>query len=147
MTTTNLTVGGTAKMPNTKAGKTFVLENVIDFSINTMAQNDIAQLLNIPAKTLVQAVQWEVERVEGAARNFAIGDGADDDGFITTTTANTLASGCSGLTLTEATPNTVTGYSNGKYYSAADTIDLKAVTSGGLTTGKIRIKAVCVELN
>lgn len=120
-----------------------VWENVVDFSkISTaLAQNDVVEALSIPAGTFVQGVQWEVETVEGASRNFAVGDGTTTNGWITTTTANSLASGCSLLALTEGTPNTVTGYSAGKYYSAADTIDLLAVTSGGLTTCKIRIKA------
>lgn len=120
-----------------------VYENVIDFSklATAAAQNDVVEALSIPAGTLVQGVQWEVEGVEGAARNFAIGDGDDTDGYVTTTTANTAATGCSGLALTEGTPNTITGYSGGKYYSAADTIDILAVTSGGLTTAKIRVKA------
>jgi hypothetical protein len=38
--------------------------------------------------------------------------------------ANAVASYATSLVLTEAAPNTVTGYSNGKYYSAADTIDV-----------------------
>lgn len=116
------------------------MEVVFDATKQNLAQNDIAQLVNIPAKTLVRRVFWEVETVEGGARNFAIGDGSDTDGFIATTSANSLASGISGLALTEGTPNTITGYSGGKYYSAADTLDLLAVTSGGLTGAKIRIK-------
>lgn len=120
-----------------------VFENVIDFSklATAAAQNDVVPALSIPANTLIQGVAWEVEGVEGASRNFAIGDGDDTDGFVTTTSANTLAKGATALALTEGTPNTVTGYSAGKFYSAADTIDLLAVTSGGLTAAKIRVKA------
>lgn len=124
-----------------------VFENVIDFSklATAAAQNDVVPALNIPANTLIQGVAWEVETVEGAARNFAIGDGDDTDGFVATTSANSLAKGATALALTEGTPNTVTGYSAGKFYSAADTIDLLAVTSGGLTTAKIRVKAFGVS--
>jgi hypothetical protein len=128
-----------------------VYENVIDFSklATAAAQNDVVEALAIPAGTLIQGVQWEVVGAEGASRNFAIGDGSDTDGYVTTTTANTLATGCSALAGVVAggagdpanDPLIVTGYSGGKYYSAADTIDILAVTSGGLTTAKIRVKA------
>lgn len=120
-----------------------VFENVVDCSklSTAAAQNDVIEALAIPAGTLIQGVMWEVETVEGAARNFAIGDGSNTAGFIASTSANSLASGCTALALTEGTPNTVTGYYGGKYYDTADTIDILAVTSGGLTTAKIRVKA------
>lgn len=127
-----------------------------DATKRVLAQNDVIEILDIPAGTLITGVQWEVVTVEGAARNFAIGDGGDTDGFITTTSANTATSGCSalaGIVLGGAgdpanDPLVVTGYSAGKYYSAADTLDLLAVTNGGLTTCKIKIKAfgVCFGL-
>lgn len=120
-----------------------VFEGVLDCSKTAapMVQNDTAEVIAIPAGTFIQGVVWEVETVEGAARNFAIGDGSDTDGFVATTSANSTASGASLLALGEGTPNTITGYSAGKYYAAADTIDVLAVTSGGLTGAKIRIKA------
>lgn len=128
-----------------------VFENVIDFSklATAAAQNDVVPALAIPANTLIQGVAWEVEGVEGASRNFAIGDGDDTDGFVASTSANTLAKGATALAGTVAggaadpanDPLVVTGYSAGKFYSAADTIDLLAVTSGGLTAAKIRVKA------
>ncbi len=127
-------------------GEPKVVRQTLDCSVNNLAQNDIAELIVVPANTYVMLIRWEVETVEGAARNFAIGDGSDTDGYITTTTANTAASGASALALTEAAPNTVTGYSNGKYYSAADTIDLLAVTSGGLDTAKITVSALMVTM-
>lgn len=143
MATYDLTVGG-AVVP-ALAPSSFVLEAEFDATAQNLAQNDIAQLIDIPAKTRVDRVFWEVTVVEGAARNFALGDGSDTDGYITTTTANSLASGTSGLALTEGTPNTITGYSAGKYYDTADTLDLLAVTSGGLTTCTIKVKALCTN--
>lgn len=133
-----------------KMGSTKVLEAEIDFALtaNVMAQNDVAEVIAIPANSLVHAIFWEVTRVEGAARNFAIGDGSDTDGFITTTSANSLADGASAFAATlggtgaAADPVVVTGYSGGKFYTAADTIDVLAVTSGGLTTGKLKVKAL-----
>jgi hypothetical protein len=118
-----------------------VIEGFLDCTKAVLAQNDVAEVLAIPAGTFIQGVVWEVEVVEGAARNFAVGDGSGTSGFIATTSANSLASGCTALALTEGVPNTVTGYSAGKYYGAADTIDILAVTAGGLTGAKIRLKA------
>lgn len=139
MATYDLTVG--SGVPALAEWREFIAEATFDASVQNLAQNDVAQLIAVPAKTLITGVFWEIETVEGASRNFAIGDGSDTDGYITTTTANSLATGASGLSLTEGTPNTVTGYSDGKYYSAADTIDVLAVTSGGLTACKLRVIA------
>ena len=139
MATYDLTVG--SGVPALADWREFIATATFDASVQNLAQNDVAQLIAVPAKTLITGVFWEIETVEGASRNFAIGDGSDTDGYITTTTANSLATGASGLSLTEGTPNTITGYSNGKYYSAADTIDVLAVTSGGLTACKLRVIA------
>lgn len=117
-------------------------EVVFDAAKHPIAQNEIANLIDIPAQTFVERVQWRVEKVEGGARSFALGDDADDDGYVVSTTANTLAEGVSQLALTEGTPNIITGLSGGKYYSANDTLDLKAMTAGGLTACKIRVRAV-----
>lgn len=132
-----------------KLGTARMISATVDFTnaAVTCAQNDIVEALAIPANTFVYGIRAEVLTVEGAARNFAIGDGADTDGYITTQSANTLAEFHSLLTLTEATPNTITGYSNGKYYAAADTIDILAVTSGGLTTCKLKVSAYIVDYN
>lgn len=126
-----------------------VIEGFVDFHRTVgLAQNDIAQVVTIPAGTYIQAVHWSVETVEGAARNFSIGDGDNTTGWIGSTSANSVASGAStfagtlGGTGAAADPVVVTGYSAGKYYAAADTLDVIAQTSGGLTTAKIRIKAV-----
>ena len=133
----------TAKSGSSAAGfpSFVVIEGVFDATKRVLAQNDTVEVLDIPAGTLVLGVQWEVETVEGAARNFAVGDGSDTDGFVTTTSANSATSGSTALAVAEGTPNTIVGYSAGKYYAAADTLDILAVTSGGLTTCKIRLKA------
>jgi hypothetical protein len=127
-------------------GNPYVATQTFDAALRNLAQNDIAELINVPAGSVVHWVRWEVQTVEGAARNFALGDGSSTSGFIATTSANSVANGCSALALTEGTPNTVTGYSAGKYYGSADTIDLLAVTSGGLTAAKIRVSALITRL-
>lgn len=126
-------------------GVTRVLEAVVDFSkiaaASAVAINEIVEAIQIPANCRVNHVRAEVLTIEGAARNFAIGDGASTSGYITTQSANTLAEFHTSLLLTEAAPNTVTGYTNGKYYPTADTLDILAVTAGGLTTCRLKVSA------
>lgn len=123
-------------------GNPYVITQTFNAATQNLAQNEIAQLIDVPAKSWVDIVQWEVLTVEGASRNFALGDGDTADGYVVSTTGNSLASGVSGpVALTEGTPNTVTRFTNGKYYATDDTIDLKAITSGGLTALKIKVSA------
>lgn len=144
----NLAVGGTTKLPATNTDRISMVKKVFDATAQNLAQNDIANLINVPAETFVALVKYKITKVEGGARNFEIGDGTDPNGFITTTSGNALGSGVSGpVVLTEGTPNTVTGFSGGKYYSAADTIDLKAVTAGGLTGCKVEVTAMMVDMS
>lgn len=143
MATFDLTLGGSAVAGRESPYKIMVKSVIYDFSKRTLAQNDVAQVLDIPADTWVSLVRWEITKVEGAARNFSIGDGVNAAGFVASTSANTLAEGVSGpISLTEGAPNTITGFSGGKYYSAADTLDVTAVTAGGLTTGILKVTAV-----
>ena len=149
MATKTLTKPGAGLAPFNRPYNSYQLENTIDFSVaaNVLAQNDIAELIAVPANCSVIGIRWEILVVEGAARNFAIGDGAGTSSYIATTSANSLAEGAMALALTEGTPNTITGYSDGKYYAAADTIDILAVTSGGLTTCKLRVVADIRDYN
>jgi len=74
-------------------------------------------------------VGLDVTTAEGGTLTIDVGDGGDPDGFLDGVNANTAASYSTSLVLAEAAPNTVTGYSNGKYYAAADTIDVKTVNA------------------
>ena len=129
MATKTLSVSNTAVTRHMeRLGSFKTLECIVDFSqipaASAMAQNDILEAIAIQANTLVLGVRAEVLVVEGAARNFGIGDGSGTSSYITTQSANALAEFRTALGLTEGTPNTITGYTNGKYYSAADTICL-----------------------
>ena len=94
-----------------------------------IAGGDVLEVLSLPAKTYVMQVGLDVTTAEGGTLTIDVGDGSDPDGFLDGVNANTAASYATALALTEASPNTVTGYSNGKYYSAADTIDVKTVNT------------------
>lgn len=149
MATFDQTVGNYTHPYHGAIASCVIFKELFDPAVKgVLAQNDISQLIKIPANTWVSGVRWLVEKVEGAARNFAIGDGANTSGWIATTTGNTLADGYSGpVSLTEGVPNTITGFSGGKYYSVDDTIDVLAVTAGGLTTMQLRVVVIGFDLN
>lgn len=149
MATLDHTVGNYSYPYARGLARVFAFQELFDPAAKgVLAQNDVAQLIKIPANTWVFGVRWQVTKVEGAARNFAIGDGANTSGWIASTSANALATGYSGpVALTEGAPNTVTGFSAGKFYSADDTLDVLAPTAGGLTTCQIKVAALAADLN
>jgi len=89
------------------------IKNTCDFSAN--AADAASAAVDIPAGAFVHWVAAKVTTVEGDAVNFTLGDGTDADGWLTATSANTAA-----------TTINVGAYvtTNGKLYSAADTIDI-----------------------
>lgn len=130
--------------------KTYMREVTVDYTKAdlAMAQNDVDNIIDIPANTYVAMVRAEVLVAEGAARNFDVGDGDNAVGYHSARSANALAEFCSApVALTEGAPNTVTGFSNGKYYAAADTIDVRAPSAGGLVGAKIKYTALMFEFN
>jgi hypothetical protein len=122
-----------------------IIENIFDASRRNLAAADVVTLLSIPAKTRVLNVFYEV-LTEDATQTVSIGDGSDTDGFLAAADVGTAANtGCSTLALTTGTPNTVTGYSGGKFYSAADTIDLVVDSGKALDTLKLRVCATVAQ--
>ena len=106
-----------------------------------LASGDVLEIMPVPAKTRVLGVGYDVTTAEGATATFDLGDGSDTDGYLNDISLNSVASGVMSLTLAEGAPNTISGYSNGKYYSAADTIDL-VVNSNSVDAAKVRIWAL-----
>lgn len=149
MPTKTFTVGGNSGVPITGLDKMFVLHNVIDFGDgnHTHADGDTLEVLNIPAGVLVLRAGHKVITAEGGTAAGTLGDGVDPDGFVAASNLNAAAgtTQISALALTEGTPNTVTGYSNGKFYAAADTIDY--VATNALDKAAIDFFAVCIDLN
>lgn len=123
-----------------------VRERVFDATKRTLVQNDVAELIDVAAGETVLRVDANVLTADANAGTAEIGDGADTNGYL-----EAFNSAAAGVTLgkavlTEAAPPTFNGYTNGgKYYSAADTIDLKALGASGITTGKILVRAYIVS--
>ena len=118
-------------------------------SATALTSGDVIEAIPLPAKSLVMAVGLDVTTAEGGTLTIDVGDGTDPDGFLDGVNANTAASYQSGnnLTLTSGTPNAVEGtpyaYGLGKYYSAADTLDLKIVNAADVAV--MRLWALVVD--
>lgn len=118
-----------------------VMENFVDFSVTGCAASDTVRIFYIPARTLVLGVSWEVITTEGGAATAKIGDGDDDDGYITASGSIDLNSDSTHSATAEATSP---GYADGRYYTAADYIDL--IPNAALDTAQVLVKCVCVNM-
>lgn len=125
---------------------TTVPQNVIpDFQITktydasaytALAINDVVKLIDIPAKTIVDYVKWEVVTADTtAARTMNVGDGTTANQFTPAAAVSVSAVG-SGCTIEGAAGATVA-----KYYASGDTIQFTAVTA--ITNAKIKLTAYC----
>lgn len=120
-----------------------VITGEFDATKRALAQNDTIAIAKIPAGSVVLATQWEVVTVEGAARNFSVGITGAATKYLGSTSANSATSGAAlNMTLTEGTPNTVAAV----YEGSEANVVIGAVTSGGLTAAKIRVKLVVASL-
>lgn len=148
-------LGTTAGFPAKSHEKVHLLEVELDWAAIAAARvaagqtaigaGDGITALRIPAKTLVLAVGLDVTTAEGGTLTVDVGDGADADGWLDGVDGNAVASYASALTLAEGTPNTITGFSEGKYYSAADTIDV--ITVNAADAAVMRVWALCVNVS
>lgn len=130
------------------------MEVVLDFAkiaaartaagATALASGDVLEVIPVPAKALVMRVGYDVTTAEGATATFDLGDGSDTDGYLNDADLNAVGSGVMALTLASGTPNTVAGYSNGKYYSAADTIDV-LLNNNSIDTAVVRIWALVAD--
>lgn len=151
MATYDVTVGGTAAVAYVNGLPITKVSAEVDFSTinggSGTAQNDIITAINVPAGTMVLGVAYEVVTASSNLADVDIGDGADPDGYHDGVNMTSTGSGFSfSTTLTEGTPNTVAGFGLGKYYAAADTIDLVHKTAATVTTGLIRVSAVMMAV-
>jgi hypothetical protein len=115
-----------------------ILTGVFDASKRALAAADTAKVVTIPAGTHVQQVFAEVLTVDDATHVFNVGDDTDPDGYVAGAAADALAVVQGGGAYVDATAAGV-----GKFYAAADTIDVEAATGDALDTLKVRIIVVC----
>jgi hypothetical protein len=110
-----------------------VFENTFDATRRNLAAADVVELINIPAGTLVQKVFVQVVSGE-AAQTLNVGDGADPDGYVAAADVSTSGTRVMGAGALAA----------GKFYAAADTIDIEVPATKAYATLRVRVVAVCV---
>ena len=149
--------GTATAYPATGIGAVLKIEVELDFAAITAARaaagatalgaGDVLEVLRIPAKTQVLAVGLDVTTVEGGTLTIDVGDGADPDGYLDGVNANTVAGYSSTqVTLVEGAPNTLSpALGFGKYYAAADTIDVKTVNAAD--TAVMKLWAIVADCN
>lgn len=89
--------------------------------LTALAATDVLEVIKVPANTLVTNVALNVTTAEGGTLTIDVGDGDDPDGFLDGVNANATAA---------YIPVAGTAaYEQGKYYTAADTIDVTTVNA------------------
>lgn len=132
--------GGSAAAPWSGVNKFYVSSNVVD--LTGVATGDVVQCLDIPADTFVFDVFVEVITATGLTSTATVGDGAGANSWDAETNLNAAAG-----TVTHGASGTDAYATSGKYYSAADAVDLTCtITSGPCTTGSIRVVALCATI-
>lgn len=121
----------------------YLLENEVDLGANTVATGDVVQCLAVAAYTHVLQVWVEVTEAMALTATATVGDAdaaaAWDASVNLNATAGTVTYGVGG------TDNNVTY--GGKYYTAADTIDLTCtISSGPAAAGIVKVRALCVDV-
>ena len=97
-----------------------------DCALDNQGAGDIYQLLKIPAGMMVHDVGIIVLTVEDSAATLDVGDGNVADGWLDGVNAAVLGSSNTGA---YNSLNDASEYKGGKYYSSADTIDVKFVAA------------------
>lgn len=122
-----------------------VQQLTIDCTKTPLTASEVCAAFKVGKNTWVDRIVAIDHVVEGSAGNIDVGDGSDVDGYLVDFNINSLGATASTLALTEGTPNTITGYSGGKFYTAADTIDF--IPSINMTKGKFSLVMFAVLLD
>jgi hypothetical protein len=158
MATYNLTNGSVAGGANVTSGtypdvrnQTYMIEATLDIprlikagAFTSAGNNDVFELLTVPANTLVVSAGAEVltafnGTTPRADIDFAAGDDIVDGGNLEA--VGYLAAGSNGTVIGTNSP----AYT--QFVTTADTIDVKLAATGSVTTGKLRVFAVAVDCN
>lgn len=119
----------------------YTLEKELDFAVELAAKgsalttSDVFEVLDIPASTVVLcAGVHPVEVADSTTLTLDVGDETDADKYVDGFDA-------------KGTTDGVPIMSVAKYYPAADTIDVDVATlTGTLTTGKVKVWALCFDV-
>jgi hypothetical protein len=103
--------------------------------LTALAATDVLEVIRVPANTYVTNVALNVTTAEGGTLTVDVGDGDNPDGYLDGVNANATAA-----YLTVAGTD---AYESGKFYTAADTIDV--VTVNAADTAVMTLTAVMVD--
>ena len=135
MGTVSKVIGGTSGHPSTRR-KPYWVENTVDFSLFDPSADDIVQILNVPAETLVINAGLEVLTASASGVTLDLGDGGDVDRYIDGLNSTSTGHGAQ-----------VTNVSNvGHVYGSADTIDVKVLGATD-NASKIRVWAIMCDVS
>ena len=141
MATYDKTGGAATGIPLGAAGRVYVAKQTVDLTGEAMTDNDIYQVIAVPANSLVRSVSLEIEKA-------AVGSTCTIDVGITGD--NSLLDGVNGKT--EAISHSSVGVAEasvqGVLYTAADTIDVTMEAITAITAGpKFTLRAEIVDFN
>jgi hypothetical protein len=114
------------------------IKNTLSFATTNVSAADVVQALKVGIGMLITGVWVKITTAEGGTSTNDIGDGDDPNGFDDAVNFNAAAN-----TVTSDIKGT-DAYAGGKYYAAADTIDI--VPDNDLDTAVIEIVAAYVRL-
>lgn len=90
--------------------------------LTALTAGDVLEVIRVPANTLVTHVALNVTTAEGGTLTIDVGDGTDPDGYIDGVDANATAA-----YINDA--GGAAALAHGKFYTAADTIDVTTVNA------------------
>ena len=128
--------GGTTGHPSTGGRRPYLVENTVDFSVFDPAANDIVQMIDVPAESIVINAGLEVLTVSPSSVTLDMGDANDVDSYVDG--YDSTSAGYAGL---------VENVSNiGSVYGSADTIDIKVLGAQD-TSAKVRAWAIMCDIS
>lgn len=128
--------GGTTGHPSTGGRRPYLVENTVDFSVFDPAANDIVQMIDVPAESIVINAGLEVLTVSPSSVTLDMGDANDVDAYVDG--YDSTSTGYAGL---------VENVSNiGTVYGSADTIDIKVLGAQD-TSAKVRAWAIMCDIS
>lgn len=108
-----------------------MFEGVYDASRRNLAAGDTVELINLPARSFVHKVFYQVLTGD-ATQTLNVGDATDPDGYVAA--ADVATAGNTGVGAGT--------YASGKYYTAAAPITLEVPATKALDTLKVRVVAL-----
>jgi len=107
--------------------------------LTALTAGDVLEVIRVPANTLVTHVALNVTTAEGGTLTIDVGDGTDPDGYIDGVDANATAA-----YINDA--GGAAALAHGKFYTAADTIDVTTVNAADAAVMTLTVMMVdCSE--